>query len=203
MRERELEWKQFWMHHFWTKMQFFVEARIVVLTFYFIQLFLFHFIYFIVRQHYFLQDCILLNTSCFVRHYIQKSVGCFICLLFYRECTIKKEENDTSSHTGKRQKGKHIDTEIGLKYKKKISTAILHSWRLIFVAAIVHIVEKLSKFLLGGTRLNGMMIGRMKRSVVVRKSTCEKSRSCICKTYKWYYKKQIHRAQIKTQNHIN
>jgi len=43
-----------------------------------------------------------------------------------------------------------------------------------FVAAVVHIVEKLSIFLLGGARLNGMMIGRMKRSVVVRKSTCEK-----------------------------
>lgn len=43
-----------------------------------------------------------------------------------------------------------------------------------FVAAAVHNVEKLSKFLLGGARLNGMMIGRMKRSVV-RKSTCEKN----------------------------
>lgn len=52
-----------------------------------------------------------------------------------------------------------------------------------FVAAVVHIVEKLSKFLLGGARLNGMMIGRMKRSVVVRKSTCEKKLSrprCVC-----------------------
>jgi len=59
------------------------------------------------------------------------------------------------------------------------------SWVLVidFVAAVVHIVEKLLKFLLGGTRLNGMMIGRMKRSVVVRKSTCEKKLSslrCVC-----------------------
>lgn len=47
-----------------------------------------------------------------------------------------------------------------------------------FVAAAVHIVEKLSKFLLGGARLNGMMIGRMKRSVVVRKSTSGYNANC-------------------------
>jgi len=48
---------------------------------------------------------------CFVRYYIQKSVGDFYMLAFLpRERTIKKEKNDTSSHY-KRQKGKHIDAE--------------------------------------------------------------------------------------------
>lgn len=62
------------------------------------------------------------------------------------------------------------------------------------VAAVVHIVEKLSKFLLGGARLNGMTIGRMKRSVVVRKSTCEKKSSslrCVCAFVPCIYNLQI------------
>lgn len=72
------------------------EARVVVLTLYLYTTILIPLS--IIRQRYFfarLLYCWILH--CFVRYYIQKSVSGFICLLFYRERTIKKEKNDTTN----------------------------------------------------------------------------------------------------------
>lgn len=67
----------------------------------------------IIRQRYFFCK-IVITVGYFTALFgitLKKSVGGFICLLFYRERAIKKEKNDTSSALRERQKGKHIDAE--------------------------------------------------------------------------------------------